>query len=134
MSLTGAGCKLHNWNVALCHRPVHGLLLVVAFAANLALAPCGGWQSSAQARMACCVGADHACSQARADDCCAAGEERQHGETAGGPIQALTAPPAVVALPIIASVTPIWEARAFRPDVPRGSPPDTHILLSVFLI
>jgi hypothetical protein len=111
------------------------LLLVAAFAANAALSLCGGWEASAQARAACCGGVKHECSQARADDCCIAGEQRQHSETSSVTLHAVAAPVAASVTHVAAPPARLFRATAFgRSDVPPGSPPDTHLLLSVFLI
>jgi hypothetical protein len=84
--------------------------------------------------MACCTGADHACSQARADDCCAAGEQRQHGETAAIGIQSLAAPLLIVAPDYVPLVTAGHTPAPPYSHTGIGAPPDTHILLSVFRI
>ena len=135
MGLTAQGGRAQNRAVAVRHCSVHVLLLVIAFAANAALAPCGGWQASAKARMVCCAAGDHECSQARADDCCVAGEQRQHSETSGVPAPALTTSQTAVAVYLGTPPDgPAPGARVPRAEYPIGSPPDTYLLLSVFLI
>jgi hypothetical protein len=134
MSLTAWGDRGHNPCVAYRRRSVLAVLLVFAFAGSATLAPCAGWQTSAKARMACCAEEDHECSQARADDCCAAGEQRQHGETAGVAIHGLTAAPVTAAVHVVAPVLAGLRAGSPRSDTRFGSPHDTQILLSVFRI
>ena len=88
--------------------------------------------------MACCDMAGHDCAEEHADDCCAAGEERQHAEA----VVTLTtfAPPVLLA--ILPNLAPLASedviARALRPrqhppDTPRSSA-DARLLLSVFLL
>lgn len=135
MSLTAQGSRAQNRAVAYSHRSVHAVLLVLAFAANGALAPCGGWEALAKARMACCAGEDHPSSQAQADDCCAAGEQRHHSETMGLTLHA-TVPPPTSAV-IVFGASPIVRFQGINSshaDRVLGSPPLTHLLLSVFLI
>jgi hypothetical protein len=83
--------------------------------------------------MACCAGAAHDGASAKADDCCAAGEQRRHGESAA-PMLAMSPPQAgIVLLATAVLQAPLGRvhhdalARSFRST-------DTHILLSVFLI
>ncbi|MBA3269175.1 MAG: hypothetical protein H0T71_01590, partial [Acidobacteria bacterium] len=75
------------------------ILAAVAIAALLATTSgsvCAGWASSPDARMACCAMAGHDGDDQAADDCCAAGEQRQHSET---PLSSATlAPASLVAL------------------------------------
>jgi hypothetical protein len=120
--------------VAYRRRSVLGLLLVFVFAASATLAPCGGWQASAKARMACCAGGDHECSQARADDCCVAGEQRQHGETFANGATLIPRPAFVSVLVSAPLAEAVRGTASSRSGYLVGSPPDTHLLLSVFLI
>lgn len=133
--MTAQGGRAHNRAVAPRQSSVHLLLLVVAFAANAALAPCGGWQASPEARMACCAEATPPCSQAHADDCCVAGEQRQHGETFAGLAQPIV-PMQSTLLGFVntASVIRSRVGVVSRSARLLGPPPDTHLLLSVFLI
>ncbi len=88
--------------------------------------------------MACCATAGHDCSGEQADDCCAAGEQRQHAE-ARGALSSLAPTPLVATLPLTATdTTAELSARAWRPlqhppDNPRSST-DARLLLAVFLI
>jgi hypothetical protein len=133
MGLTAQGGRAHNRAVAHRHKLVHLFLVVIAFAANAALAPCGGWQPTAEARMACCAGA-MPCAQADADNCCVAGEQRQHGETFGLIAHAIVPGPGTMLA--FVNTAPVAYARAVmsRSARPLGPPPDTQLLLSVFLI
>ena len=88
--------------------------------------------------MACCAMAGHDCSREHADDCCAAGEQRQHSET---PFSKATVAPAAL-LAVLAPSVPLaaadaiaraWRPRQHPPDTPRTST-DARLLLSVFLI
>ena len=90
---------------------------------------CAGWQGSAQARMACCKGANHHCDSSAADDCCAGHEDQGQSRAALGAVVLpdIAASTFVPAPPLIsASSHPI--DRVFQPPV------DTYLLLSVFLI
>lgn len=99
-------------------------------------AGCSGWDTSAMARMSCCHGEGHDQTQAAADGCCAAGEQRRSGDLPGAALILVSSTPVVVSFPELAipliqrsSDLPSWDI-----DLPIGSPPDTHVLLSVFLI
>ena len=110
---------------------------------------CAGWQSTPEARMACCTngttcpmhksesrgsGSTHVMSQAQADSCCAAASNRT---------QASTSDPAFVlsnatALPVSASVVvpvAVPALQEWRALVPLPvSPVPKHLLLSVLLV
>lgn len=91
---------------------------------------CAGWDSSAAARHSCCVGMGHECGGGTVDQCCAAGEQREHGEAAA-PAVVLSVPamPAVMLPPAaVARVRPAAAVVADRASAHR------HLLLSVFLI
>lgn len=127
---------------------VSALVAVLAMATG-AWAECAGWQSTPEARMACCVAGD-ACpmhksgasrsdssanvSQADADRCCAA--STQDDSTPSTPNVVATAPLAAVPNPILFVAPPtrasldFWRALSPRP----GSQVPRHLLLSVFLI
>lgn len=113
-------------------------VIVAALLASASVSVCAGWASSAEARMACCDMAGHDCAEEHADDCCAAGEQRQHAESA----VTLTkfAPPVLVAIlpnlaPLAADeiISRAWRLRQHPPDTPRSST-DARLLLSVFLL
>ena len=97
---------------------------------------CSGWDTSAMARMSCCHGEGHDHTQAAADSCCAAGEQRRSGDLPSATISLVPSVPAIISFPELA--VPLIQRPSDRPsgdmDVPVGSPPDTHVLLSVFLI
>jgi len=70
-------------------RRVVAMLLVTLAAGFLDPATCGGWESSARGRMACCARSQHAHrnEQQAADDCCAGREQsRSQSPTAGIPM------------------------------------------------
>jgi hypothetical protein len=99
-------------------------------------AGCSGWDTSAMARMSCCHGEGHDRTQAAADSCCAAGEQRRSGDLPGAVLSTVCPVPVIVSFPGLAvpfvarpSDRPSWDI-----SLPVGSPPDTHVLLSVFLI
>lgn len=110
-------------------------VLLAAMIVSLSwLSPCGGWDASADARTACCAGAEHQCADL-ADECCAAGEQRQHGESSGPALHGLPSPLPVAFPPLsIAQGGTSPVGRLIPSHVPLGSPPDPHLLLSVFLI
>jgi len=112
-------------------------VMVAALLATTSVSVCAGWTSSAEARMACCAMAGHDCSREHADDCCAAGEQRQHSEIPGA--LSSIAPPHLLAIltpsaPLAAAelIARAWRPRQ-PPDIARSSA-DARLLLSVFLI
>ena len=127
---------------------------VVAMSAVLALwvgnvALCAGWQSTPEARMACCMssatcpmhksgGHDHfskrTVDQAQADSCCAAASQR-HDSVVAGAVFASFGPTALVptahfTLPTTSITAREW--RALVPLLPSSVP--KHLLLSVLLV
>jgi len=113
-------------------------VIVAALIASASVSMCTGWASSAEARMACCAMAGHDCAEEHADDCCASGEPRQHGEAA---VTLTTFAPQVL-LAILPNLAPLasdeviaraWRPRQHPPDTPRSSA-DACLLLSVFLL
>jgi hypothetical protein len=99
-------------------------------------AACVGWSDSAMARMTCCHGEGHGETQAAADSCCVMGEQRQGGDRPTNAANISLPIPAVVSFPPLAVPLVQWltERASWSTDLPVGSPPDTHLLLSVFLI
>jgi hypothetical protein len=97
---------------------------------------CSGWTASAMARMSCCQGEGHDSTQAAADSCCAMGEQQRGGAAPGLAFHAPAPVPAVVSFPPLAIPDVQWviDRTRWTTDVPMGSPPATHVLLSVFLI
>ena len=123
------------------------ILSIVLVAGNLAL--CAGWESSAAARMACCVNSkscpmhQHAGSKADAgavtqhdaDRCCASSESQQRRTTTSDPGNHLVA--AVPGPSVQLSADTLGEPRIPGWRVVSPSPPRhvaTHVLLSIFLI
>jgi hypothetical protein len=97
------------------------------------LSLCAGWHPSRSVRMACCTTSGQKCSQVIADSCCAAGEQQRHAET----VLQLAPVPVLMPLPIQSAMAQLPIAAAsWLPVVTSdpGSPPATHLLLSVFLI
>jgi hypothetical protein len=122
------------------------LALLALCAGNVAV--CAGWQSTAEARMACCKSAMHCpmhesdgrghgshagITQKDADDCCAAAPQRRDSDATARTFViagVMPAPAIPFASPIAAPVPPMWRA-----VVPlRGSPVPRHLLLSVLLV
>ena len=109
------------------------LVVVLALFSTVFVSVCGGWESSARARMACCAGADHQGTRAEADNCCAAGEQRRHSESAA-PMLAV-APPQASAVLLAASLVQAPMGRVLQDPLDRTfRSTDTHVLLSVLLI
>lgn len=122
------------------------LALSLALVADNAV--CGGWETTAEARMACCVegacamhlapgpGPDptRAISQADADRCCASSESPNSTPTS--PVFALALPPATLVQHLFAAAPLLTLAfDPAREPVPlTASPVPKHLLLSVFLI
>jgi hypothetical protein len=128
-------------------RPPHRLatlvLALVTAAGNLA--PCAGWRTTPEARMACCTD-DAACpmhkdgagaasrplTQAAADSCCASPVGDDAAPTAAYVLSAIVdlapvAPPARHS-----AIWPLASARFDQPPPPRAVP--RHLLLSVLLV
>lgn len=102
---------------------------------NVAAAVCGGVPGSST-RMPCCptLGDDHALPTI--EPCCAA-EQRQQADPAGPATTVAAAQPAADASMLLGRVGSSGTASLlnhYPPGHPIGSPPDTHLLLSVFLI
>lgn len=131
-TLTWLPSRAHNRNV-LWRRRVVGFWVLLSLLVVPSAAPCAGWMASEHARMACCAGAHDGSTQASADSCCAAGEQRHNTDTAG--VGHISAPPPATAL--LFSTAPqvvLFDVDAGRHTPrPLGAPP-THVLLSVFLI
>jgi hypothetical protein len=92
---------------------------------------CGGWESSAKARMACCAGAHHQGTSAEADGCCAAGEQRQHSEASGA--SPAPAPP-VTTFAALHVVAPVMLHPQSAPPNARPTSADVRLLFSILLI
>ena len=116
------------------HRERATAALTILALATLSLGGiCGGWEPSSEARAACCAMAGHQSDGKAADDCCAAGEERQHGQTSGSPP---AIGPSLSELPL-----PFPESSGSRNFRPLDDPLDqsrsstvTRLLHCVFLI
>lgn len=109
------------------------LLVLLTFLLVPALEVCTGWAGTASDRHVCCATAEHGSGAAVTDACCAAGEQRQHAETAGRAF--VIAPPSMVALglpavPMVRGVRPLCA----QAEPNWRTPADTRLLLSVFLI
>ena len=129
-------------------RRLASLAAVLALSAGN-LAACAGWDSTPEARMACCADEEtcpmhdaalsgsstsHITSQSQADSCCAASNGHEPGTptpaTALSTTLAMTADPLPAILQAFHSTREGWLALA---PLPRSAVP-THVLLSVFLI
>jgi hypothetical protein len=113
------------------------------------LSVCAGWQSTPEARMACCTngtrcpmhksesrgsGSTHVMSQAQADSCCAAASNRTEASTADPAfvLSSTTALPVSASVVVPVAVPALQEWRALVP-LP-VSPVPKHLLLSVLLV
>lgn len=107
------------------------MLLTLVVVPSLSL--CAGWQSSADARMACCAGSHEEQSQATVDTCCAAGEHRQNADSFTTLFTSALLPTNNIVSSIL-SVLP--DLQGF--DTPQHDlvvcTTDRYLLLSVFLI
>lgn len=132
--LTRGGNQPHNPDVVAWRRKIAGMFVLLA-SVSFAGSTCDGWQASASGRMACCADEEHPCSQLAADACCGSAELRQHATQSAAMPAPITALP-LAAFPSILEHQPdLREALVDLPS-PRmlGSPPETHLLLTVFLI
>jgi hypothetical protein len=88
------------------------------------------------ARMACCHGEGHDGSQAAADSCCVMGQQRRTGDAPGNVANTSLPVPVVISFPQLAVPSVQWltDVTSWDAGHPVGSPPDTYLLLSVFLI
>jgi hypothetical protein len=108
-------------------------LLIANVSMDTMARSCGGWKSSHEAHERCCAMAQHDCGGERADECCASGEERQHGESSR------TSP--AVTYSILAPIASTADSLAPQPlsilddslDRARSSTP-ARLLACVFLI
>jgi hypothetical protein len=135
----------HPRNVRSVLRRVAWVVCLLAFAQSAA-AQCAGWQTTPDARRACCQ--DGACplhhhedstsrtqvTQAAADDCCAQSQRRESSPS--GSVFATTITSAVLqsAPPVVLSLAPAmplgapWETPSPPTHVPK------HLLLSVLVV
>jgi hypothetical protein len=140
------------------HPKIVELLLrrTAAFVVALALAAagwaeCAGWQTSPEARMACCLtsgacpmhgstessaGSERVVTQAQADSCCAASESDDSTPSSAAFSLSLSAALVTSGLSIMAPpAAPAASFEAWRTNVPfTVSQVAKHVLLSVFLI
>ncbi len=98
------------------------LLAALLLASHVAALDCAGWGSSPSDRMACCVKAEHECSdQMAADQCCAAGELAQQA-TLSPSIAVLSLPAVSIApLPVLFvahSIVPVFRSLSDHPQSP----------------
>ena len=129
-------------------RRLASLAAVLALSAGN-LAACAGWDSTPEARMACCADEEtcpmhdaassgsstsHITSQSEADSCCAVSEGQQSGTPAPAFVPsatlAIASGPLPAIIPTAHSAREGWRALA---PLPHSAVP-THVLLSVFLI
>jgi hypothetical protein len=105
------------------------IVLLVVGPTTYAAAACAGWSNSAAERMACCQAVAGHCAAISADDCCAAGEQRQNLE--GVAIVAVPSDEGRGSLLTIPAPAPRAAETGHRAIPGR---PDTYLLDSVFLI
>lgn len=122
-----------------------GAALVVALAMSASpvgslAVQCTGWQSSAQARMACCAAKHTHCPGLTSPDECCASAEQGRQPSGNGPVPVPVAPPVALA-PIphasgidIVLATRTEAARRFERAVLSIPPDPTHLVDSVFQI
>jgi hypothetical protein len=129
-------------------RRVAAILGILTFSVGN-LAVCAGWQTTPEARMACCTKAtscpmhkaesDHSgvkrtISQVQADTCCAASSNRTQSPVAGTTFVLSNAtallPAAVVVVAVPALALQQWRALVPLP----ASPVPKHLLISVLLV
>ena len=129
-------------------RPLASVLVLVAILASQVSVFCAGWQTSAEARMACCVegvdcgmhepapstDAKGSRAQDAADQCCAASESddsKAPKSTTSIQSPAMALRLSMELMSLETSSTHAWHAQ------PAFSPPrhvSTHVLFSVFLV
>ena len=114
------------------------------------VAPCAGWQSTAQARKDCCVegqcpeeltsvaghqgGHSSKPSQAEADQCCAASEQKHQQESAQFVDAAFVLVQPVDRLAMLAIDVPALGRALPHADPIHPPPTSLHVLFSVFLV
>jgi hypothetical protein len=137
----------HPNDVEVFARRVTAVALVFAFVAGN-LAVCAGWETTPEARMACCANArtcpmhksdsqhatTRAVSQREADRCCAASERGGSTPTSSSFAPSMTVTLVASPLPPIVPIPPLHVA-SWRALVPlHVSTVPTHLLLSVLLV
>ena len=121
---------MHNRKVVILRR-TFAFVLLGAMALAPCLGVCTGWTSSADARMACCVGK----SADEAKMCCASSEGRQNANSAGAPALAALPAPEPIALEIASALAPqLRAASVIDAHDPLTADSDRYVLLSIFLI
>lgn len=125
-------------------RPVAAALAVLALLALQAATLCQGWQTTAEARMSCCVDgggcamhdvAGGIVMQADADRCCAASESNGSSAPSGAFAESISSA-------VLGTIAPLLDVPPSRTLQMRWrliapSPPgrvSKHVLLSVFLV
>ena len=123
----------HNHRMRALGREALASFVVFALLTITIAGMCGGWESSPEARMACCAMARHECKGEDADDCCAAGEQRRHGE-ASSASPSLSPPSLEATVATLGALVPrTWRLLEHSRD--SGRPPTvTRLLLCVYLI
>jgi hypothetical protein len=135
-SLTMAdGLRLnYNHGVTLSRRLI-GASLLLGLLTGRCLNPCAGWAFSQEARMACCAKPDGDNSQSSADACCAVTEQRRNADSSpSAPAATLLSPVAGLSLFAVLPDPQSCVECSRSQHEHAGSAPDTHLLLSVFLI
>ena len=121
---------MHNRKVVILRR-TFAFVLLGALALAPCLGVCTGWNSSADARMACCASK----SADEAKMCCASSEGRQNADPAGAPALAAFPAPEPIALKIASALAPqLRAASVIESHDPLMTDSERYVLLSVFLI
>jgi hypothetical protein len=143
----------HPKEVPDLRKRVAALVAVVAVVAVVAglWAPCAGWQTSAEARLSCCL-ADGSCpmetpdspgattqsrvTQADADNCCAAAERSRSTSPDSSSLTHGLTPLAIINGPLAPLPPDVGSERSSSRfvDVAPSPPTPRHLLLSVFLV
>jgi hypothetical protein len=129
-------------------RHIAAVVAILALGAGN-VAVCAGWQTTAEARMACCMSSttcpmqksedhDHASiggvSQTQADSCCAISSQRRESSSAGSSF-AVTGVITLVPVAVFAVPTTVVSPQEWRALVPlRVSSVPKHLLLSVLIV
>lgn len=113
----------------MAHRFIALVLLLVFAGASHTVALCAGWAASASERMSCCQRQDSTCASLSADDCCAAGEQRQNVERL-----VLQLPAGDATLSRVGTLMGIARHAVTADPRSLAERPATHLLDSVFRI
>lgn len=118
--------------LAMLSRLVASTLLVLFLLGSWTAAECAGWQGTGEDRMDCCAAANHDCTAANADGCCASQEQGQHArlDHASAPVLVPEVRLVTYCVPDLKALTASHLAVGETPAA-RG---DTYLLISVLLV